>query len=68
MGKPPRDQHPAVQGPGFVFLASRSSLSSALGWLIGSRGSDALDDPEHGDGADGAGLDECRPARNEAKD
>lgn len=31
--------------------------------LIGSKGSDALDDPEHCDRADGVGRDEFGPAR-----
>jgi hypothetical protein len=36
--------------------------SSALRW-ISSQGGEAFDDPEHGDGADGVGRDEFRPAR-----
>jgi len=31
--------------------------------LIGSKGGEALDDPEHGDAADGVGRDEFGPAR-----
>ena len=32
-------------------------------WLIGSEGGEALDDPEHGDAADGVGRDKFGPAR-----
>jgi hypothetical protein len=38
-------------------------VSPALRWLIGSKGGEALDDPEHGDAADGVGRDEFGPAR-----